>query len=214
MKKRTVKNFGKIKETYRLPNMVEVQIKSYSDFLQMHVPKTKRKKIGLEAVFKDAFPIESFDGTHKLEYVSYLVGRSKYTISECRKRGITYGGPLKVKIRLRSPKETREQEGTVLLAVPTDAQVLVYDFSAQLSPNELVWVNAIELLVALDSSREASLSLYMVPDGAQEFATSGLFLPDLVITPGPTPTPTETPFGRPPETEAPITESPTAEGGS
>jgi pilus assembly protein CpaB len=113
-----------------------------------------------------------------------------------------------------SQQETREQEGTVLLAVPTDAQVLVYDFSAQLAPNELVWVNAIELLVALDSSREASLSLYMVPDGAQEFATSGLFLPDLVITPGPTPTPTETPFGRPPETETPITESPTAEGGS
>jgi DNA-directed RNA polymerase subunit beta len=110
MKKTTIKNFGKIKETYRLPNMVEVQVRSYSDFLQADAPKTKRKKAGLEAVFKDAFPIESFDGTHKLEYVTYLVGRSKYAINECRKRGITYGGPLKVKIRLRCPKETREQE--------------------------------------------------------------------------------------------------------
>ncbi|MBL7071979.1 MAG: DNA-directed RNA polymerase subunit beta [Candidatus Omnitrophica bacterium] len=110
MKKMEIKNFGKLKEDYRLPNMVEVQLKSYFDFLQADVPRTKRKKLGLEAVFKDAFPIESFDGTHKLEYSTYFVGRPKYTISECRKRGITYGGQLKVKIRLRTPKETREQE--------------------------------------------------------------------------------------------------------
>ncbi len=110
MKKYAVRNFGKIKESYRLPNMVEIQLKSYSDFLQMDVPKTKRKKVGLEAVFKDAFPIESFDGNHKLEYVAYSAGRSKYTISECRKRGITYAAPLKVKIQFRTKKETREQE--------------------------------------------------------------------------------------------------------
>lgn len=110
MKKNSVQNFGKIKESYRLPNLVEIQLKSYNEFLQLDAPKTKRQKIGIEGVFTDAFPIESFDGSHKLEYVSYSVTRSKYGISECRKRGITYGGPLKVKIRLRSPKETREQE--------------------------------------------------------------------------------------------------------
>ena len=85
MKKQVIKNFGKIEEFYRLPNMAEIQIKSYSDFLQVDVPKTKRKKIGLEAIFKDAFPIESFDGAYKLEYVSYSLGRPKYGISECRK---------------------------------------------------------------------------------------------------------------------------------
>ena len=77
--KDTIKNFGKIKESYILPNMVEIQRESYSDFLQMDVPKTKRKKIGLEAVFNDAFPIENFDGTYKLEYAGYSHGRSKYT---------------------------------------------------------------------------------------------------------------------------------------
>jgi len=110
MKKETIKHFGKLEEVFSPPNMVEIQLKSYFDFLQVDVPKIKRKKMGLEAVFKDAFPIESFDGAYRLEYVTYNIGRPKYTISECRKRGITYGGALKVKIRLRSQKETREQE--------------------------------------------------------------------------------------------------------
>jgi len=110
MKKEIMKNFGKIQEFYKVPNMVEIQLNAYSDFVQLDVPRTKRKKIGLEAVFQDAFPIENFDGTYKLEYVSYSIGKPKYTISECRKRGITHGGLLKVKIRLRSKKETREQE--------------------------------------------------------------------------------------------------------
>ncbi len=108
--KESVKNFGKIKETYKLPNMVEIQVKSYNDFIQLDVPKSKRKRIGLEAVLQDAFPIESFDGSHKLEYVSYSIGKPKYSIAECRKRGIMYAAPLKVKIRLRSKKEVREQE--------------------------------------------------------------------------------------------------------
>ncbi|MEA3305241.1 MAG: DNA-directed RNA polymerase subunit beta, partial [Candidatus Omnitrophota bacterium] len=105
-----VKNFGKIKESYKLPNLVEIQLKSYSDFLQTGVPRTKRKLIGLEAAFKNAFPIESFDGKCKLEYTAYSLGRPKYTIAECRKRGTTYASPLKVKIRFRLQNEVKEQE--------------------------------------------------------------------------------------------------------
>jgi len=90
--------------------MAEIQIKSYSDFLQLDIPRTKRKRAGLEGTLKNAFPIESYDGKHKLEYAGYSLGRPKYTIAECRKRGITYASPLKVKIRFRGQKETREQE--------------------------------------------------------------------------------------------------------
>jgi len=110
MKSEKIKNFGKIKETYQLPNMVDIQLDSYAEFLQMETSRKKRRRIGLEGVFQDTFPIESFDGLHRLEYGGYAIGRPKYNIEECRKRGITYGAPLKVKIRLRSKKETREQE--------------------------------------------------------------------------------------------------------
>jgi len=65
--KETIRNFGNIKETYKLPNMVVIQTASYAEFLQADVPRTKRKQIGLEGAFREAFPIESFDGKYKLE---------------------------------------------------------------------------------------------------------------------------------------------------
>lgn len=91
--------------------------------------------------------------------------------------------------------DDRELEGTVVLAVPTSAQVVFYDFADRQAANELVPVNALELLAALDSSASATLSLYLVPSAAEGFASSGLFLPDLIRTPVPTPTPTATPEG-------------------
>ena len=108
--KETIKNFGKIKENYKVPNMVVMQTSSYAEFLQADVPRTKRKLVGLEGTFRETFPIESFDGKYKLEYAGYSLGGPKYNLSECQKRGITYASPLKVKIRLRSPKDVKEQE--------------------------------------------------------------------------------------------------------
>ncbi|MDD5679848.1 MAG: DNA-directed RNA polymerase subunit beta, partial [Candidatus Omnitrophica bacterium] len=108
--KETVKNFGKIKDSYKMPNMVEMQTSSYAEFLQINVSRTKRKPAGLEGAFREAFPIDSFDGKYKLEYAGYSLGTPKYNITDCQKRGITYASPLKVKIRLRTPKDVKEQE--------------------------------------------------------------------------------------------------------
>jgi DNA-directed RNA polymerase subunit beta len=104
------KSFAKIAEAFDLPNLVEVQTKSYADFLQADVPKTKRKKKGLESVLQETFPVESVDGAIKLEYINYTLGKPKYTIEECQKRGLTFAAPLRVKLRLRTQKDIREQE--------------------------------------------------------------------------------------------------------
>lgn len=86
----------------------------------------------------------------------------------------------------------RETQGIVVLAVPIDNQIIVYKFSAvdPNVPDETVTVNAVELLSALANSDNARLSLYWLPENPTSFQTSGLYLPDLVITPEPTPTPT------------------------
>jgi len=93
----------------------------------------------------------------------------------------------------------RDEEGIIALAVPIQAEVLSYDFFAFGVDNETRLISLIELLHVLDQSAQVSLSLFMLPDDATSFRTSGLFLPDLVITPGPSPTPTPTPLGGVPE---------------
>jgi DNA-directed RNA polymerase subunit beta len=99
-----------MQEVTDLPNLSEIQTNSYTQFLQLGVPKGKRKNAGLQAVFKEVFPIESYDGTYKLEFVSYSLGEPKYSLEECYKRSLTYAASLKVKMRLKGPKETKEQD--------------------------------------------------------------------------------------------------------
>ena len=103
-------SFSKIQDCMELPNLVEIQIKSYEQFLQTDRPKRRRKRQGLETAFQDAFPIESFDGTCRLEYLGYALGKPKYSISECHKRGMTYAAPLKIKLRLVRKGIAKEQE--------------------------------------------------------------------------------------------------------
>ena len=104
------KSFSKIQDCIALPNLVEIQIKSYEQFLQTDRSKRRRKRQGLEAAFQDSFPIESFDGTCRLEYLGYSLGKPKYSISECHKRAMTYAAPLKVKLRLVRKGIAKEQE--------------------------------------------------------------------------------------------------------
>ena len=104
------KSFTKISDTMELPSLVEIQISSYDEFLQTFRSSRRRKKQGLEAAFIDCFPIESFDGTCKLEYEGYSLGKPKYSIAECRKRGMTYAAPIKVKLRLVRKGVAKEQE--------------------------------------------------------------------------------------------------------
>ena len=89
----------------------------------------------------------------------------------------------------------REDAGVVTLAVPVHAVVIAYDFFAYGAEDEVRLINVIELLQALDRDQQVELSLYLMPDDALAFKTAGIFLPDLVVTPGPTPTETPTPYG-------------------
>ncbi len=103
-------DFSKLKQNYRIPHLLDIQVKSYEEFLQSDTPKIKRKSQGLQQVFEEVFPIESYDGEYKLEYVNYSLGKPKYDIEECKSRGMSYAAVLKIKVRLRSKKEIKEQE--------------------------------------------------------------------------------------------------------
>ncbi len=94
------KNFGKIAHTLTIPHLLNLQIDSYELFLQKDVPPASRADAGLEAVFRSVFPIEDFNKTASLEYVSYEIGEPKYDVSECISKGLTCESPLRIKVRL------------------------------------------------------------------------------------------------------------------
>jgi DNA-directed RNA polymerase subunit beta len=104
------KNYAKIKESFELPNLIDIQLASYATLLQLEVPKSKKRLVGLEGLFKEMFPIETPDKAYSLEYVNYILGKPKYTITECLKTGMSYAGALRLRLRLKTPKDTKEQE--------------------------------------------------------------------------------------------------------
>ncbi len=103
-------NFGKLREVIQPPNLIEIQIESYLDFLQKGVPDKQRKPQGLEAVFREVFPIPSYDERLTLEYLSYNLGEPKYSEIECLREGTTYSVPLYVKLRLREADFIKDEE--------------------------------------------------------------------------------------------------------
>src|SRR5215204_4666385 len=103
-------NFGKIKEVIAPPNLIELQTNSYRDFLQEATAPRSRKNSGLQAVFTEVFPIESYDGKCILDFHSYDIGEPKNDWLECLREGITYGAPLHVTFLLKEEKGTKEEK--------------------------------------------------------------------------------------------------------
>src|SRR5258708_697455 len=103
-------NFGKIKEIIAPPNLIELQTNSYVEFLQLNVAPTRRKNMGLQSVFKEVFPIESYDGKCVLDFHSYEIGEPKNDWLESLREGITFGAPLYVTFLLKEEKASKEEK--------------------------------------------------------------------------------------------------------
>ena len=99
-KKSIRKNFGKLKETLSIPNLIDVQKKSYSQFLETTDLSKLDIQKGLERVFKSIFPIEELSDKATLEYLSYRLEKPKFDVDECRQRDLTYSSSLKPTLRL------------------------------------------------------------------------------------------------------------------
>ncbi len=120
-RKRIRKEFGRIPEIIRMPNLIEVQKSSYDSFLQTGVPAEQRKNVGLQEVFRSVFPIKDFSERAELQFVKYELEEPKYDVEECQQRGMTFAAPLKVTLRLvvwdieedtgsRSIRDIKEQD--------------------------------------------------------------------------------------------------------
>jgi DNA-directed RNA polymerase subunit beta len=101
MSLKSFRNFGRAREAVKIPDLVAIQKESYERFLQNDTAPTKRKRSGLEGLFREIFPIESYDKSMCLEYLYYELEQPRYTLTQCRQLRLTYGYPLKICCRLR-----------------------------------------------------------------------------------------------------------------
>ncbi|HIG26382.1 MAG TPA: DNA-directed RNA polymerase subunit beta [Verrucomicrobiales bacterium] len=103
-------DFSVIKEPLAPPNLIELQVNSYREFLQAKVPSLERETKGLQAVFKEVFPIESYDGKVVLDFHSYEIGKPKLTWLEALRDGITFGTSLHVTFLLKEEGSVKEEK--------------------------------------------------------------------------------------------------------
>ena len=144
-KKRIRKNFGRLPEVMSLPKLIETQLDSYSSFLQEDIVPEKRENKGLEEVFNGLFPITSVSGNATLEYVSYELGKSPYTVQECLIQGLSFAAPLRIKVKLvlfdreTNFEEVKDvKEGEVFMG---DVPLMTEDGSFIINGTERVVVN-------------------------------------------------------------------------
>jgi DNA-directed RNA polymerase beta subunit len=113
-------NFGKVSPILDVPNLIEIQKRSYEQFLQKDISIDKKEEIGLQSAFLSVFPIMDYNETASIEFLGYTVGEPKLSVRDCLQKGITYAAALKIKVKLnlweldqkgnKKLKESREED--------------------------------------------------------------------------------------------------------
>ncbi|MEK7308608.1 MAG: DNA-directed RNA polymerase subunit beta, partial [Nitrospirota bacterium] len=114
------KNFGRIGDILPVPNLIEIQKRSFERFLQSDIPSNKIENRGLQAAFNSVFPITDYNEIASIEFIEYTVGKPKYDVRESLQKGINFAATLKIRVKLnlwekdesgkKTLKESREQE--------------------------------------------------------------------------------------------------------
>jgi len=113
------KSYGRIPDAVEMPNLLDVQLGSYRDFLQPNVAADNRRTVGLQQIFEDVFPVSDVNEMFSLEFVRYMLGQPRYTIKECRERNMTYAAPMRATLRLIS-REGSGKDKTVKDVIEQD----------------------------------------------------------------------------------------------
>ncbi len=145
------RNFGRVAEVLEIPNLTEIQTKKYEEFLQLDTDPGRRRDRGLETVLREVFPITSYDGSLRLDYVSYRLGRPRYTPDQCRALRLTYGRPFRITVRLSGQA----------YAEPIEEEVYVGELPIMMGGGEFV-INGAERVIVSQLHRSPGVDFSMV----------------------------------------------------
>src|SRR3954463_14004810 len=154
LRPKEVRRFGSLRAPHSIPDLTDIQTRSYEAYLQYDVPPQKRADQGIEGVLREIFPIESYDKNLKLEYLRYELGKPRYEPHECRQLRLTYGRPFRVWLRL-----TKDQ--------PIEEEVYLGDIPIMLGGGEFI-INGAERVVVSQLHRSPGVDFVMEQDGTSD----------------------------------------------
>src|SRR2546421_5161983 len=158
------RNFGRFGDTVEVPNLTDIQLRSYERFLQLDVTPAKRTATGLEGVLREIFPIESYDKTISLEYLRYELGKPRYDPDECRQLRLTYGRPFRVWLRLN-----KEQ--------PVEEEVYLGDMPIMIGGGEFI-INGAERVVVSQLHRSPGVDFVVETEASERKLHSCRIIPE------------------------------------
>ena len=159
-----VRQFGSGREQHAMPDLTEIQTKSYEAFLQYGLSSQKRKDQGLEGVLREIFPVESYDKTLSLDYLRYELGKPRYEPDECRQLRLTYGRPFRVWLRLNKEE-------------PIEEEVYLGDLPIMLGGGEFI-INGAERVVVSQLHRSPGLDFVSEVDAGDRRLHSCRIIPE------------------------------------
>jgi DNA-directed RNA polymerase subunit beta len=159
-----IRHFGSGQAPHPIPDLTEIQTKSYEAFLQTHRSPQERKDQGLEGVLREIFPIENYDKTLRLEYLRYELGKPRYEPDECRQLRLTYGRPFRVWLRL-----TTEQ--------PVEEEVFLGDLPIMLGGGEFI-INGAERVVVSQLHRSPGVDFVSEVESSERRLHSCRIIPE------------------------------------
>src|SRR6266568_3407785 len=158
------RNFGRFGDTVEVPNLTDIQLRSYERFLQLDIPPEKREQFGLEGVLREIFPIESYDKSLRLEYVKYQLDKPRYDPDECRQLRLTYGRPFRVWLRL-----IKEQ--------PIEEEVYLGDMPIMIGGGEFI-INGAERVVVSQLHRSPGVDFVVETEASERKLHSCRIIPE------------------------------------
>jgi len=154
LRPKEVRHFGSGNKAPFIPDLTEIQTRSYAAFLQDELFPEKRKNQGLEAVLREIFPIESYDKQIKLDYLRYELGKPRYTPDECRQLRLTYGRPFRIWLRLNKEE-------------PIEEEVYLGDLPVMLGGGEFI-INGAERVVVSQLHRSPGVDFVFEQEGTTD----------------------------------------------
>jgi len=159
-----IRHFGSGRELFSIPDLTQIQTRSYENFLQYDVPGNKRKDQGIESVLREIFPIQSYDKNLELRYLRYELGKPRYEPHECRQLRLTYGRPFRVWLQL-----TKEE--------PIEEEVYLGDIPIMLGGGEFI-INGAERVVVSQLHRSPGVDFVTETDTIERKQFSARIIPE------------------------------------